>query len=581
MPWLTADDLASRVARCARRPCPRASLPRGTASMSHRRSPFQRVFRRLGALVAALAVLLAVRSVRAGEREFANALSGLSLPTGDAVASAARAIGASGDPRSLRVLVALRDGALAVTDSGRVYLRDSSGTLHDAATGGPPAMEATHEPITDNEVRRALEPLIARLELASSDTKERLSAVETLASRSSEEDVPALRTALEREQVAAVRRALVSTLAELDLASADPVRRLSAIAAIQQSGSIRFRSTLESIVAKNDDGSYSEHDERVRAAAAGALRSLARKQILTDGAADVLYGLSTGSILLLCALGLAITFGLMRVINMAHGEMLMIGAYATFVTQTFFHEHFPRHESWYLPAAVPVALLTCMAVGALLERCVVRFLYGRPLETLLATYGLSLLLIQTVRSIFGAQNVAVENPAWLAGGTEVFEDVVIPYNRVAVVLFTVVVVGFVAYVLRGTSLGLRVRAVTQNRPMAACMGISTRRVDTWTFALGTGVGGLGGVALAQLGNVGPELGQSYIVDSFLVVVLGGVGKLVGCVVAAFSLGILNKVLEPIAGAVLGKIVVLLAVVLIIQKRPQGLFAPRVRGLEGA
>lgn len=547
--------------------------------MSHRHS-FGRVLRALGTAAASLLVLFFVPSARADARDFANALSGLSLPSGDGVTSAARTIGASGDPRALAVLLALRDGGMAVTDSGRVYLRDSSGALRDAATGAPPGTEATHDPITDNEVRRALEPLIARLELSSSDPKKRLSAVETLASRSSEEDVPALRTALEHEQAVAVRRALVSTLAELDLASTDPTRRLGAVAAIRQSGSIRFRSTLESIVARNDDGSYSERDERVRAAAAGALRSLARRQVLTDGAADVLYGLSTGSILLLCALGLAITFGLMRVINMAHGEMLMIGAYATFVTQTFFHEHFPRHESLYLVAAVPVALLTCMAVGALLERCVIRFLYGRPLETLLATYGLSLVLIQTVRSIFGAQNVAVGNPSWLAGGTEVFEDVVIPYNRVAVVLFTAVVVGFVAYVLRGTSLGLRVRAVTQNRPMAACMGISTRRVDTWTFALGTGVGGLGGVALSQLGNVGPELGQSYIVDSFLVVVLGGVGKLVGSVVAAFALGILNKVLEPIAGAVLGKIVVLLVVVLIIQKRPQGLFAPRVRGLEG-
>lgn len=535
---------------------------------------------RLGAFATLLVAILLVRPAWAAESAFANALPGLTLPSGDAVTGAARAVGASGDPRALSVLLALRDGNLAVTDGGRVYFRDPSGALHDVVSGAAAGSQATHEPTTDNEVRRALEPLIARLQLGSSDPTVRLAAVETLANGSSEQDVPALRDALAHERVATVRRALVSTLAELDLASDDPARRLGAIAAIRQSGSIRFRSTLESLVAKGDDGSYSEHDERVRAAASEALRALARKQVLTDAAADVLYGLSTGSVLLLTALGLAITFGLMRVINMAHGEMLMIGAYATFVTQTFFHAHLPTHESWYLAAAVPVALVSCMAVGALLEICVVRFLYGRPLETLLATYGLSLLLIQTVRSIFGAQNVAVENPGWLAGGTEVFEDVVIPYNRAAVVLFTIVVVAFVSYVLRGTSLGLRVRAVTQNRPMAACMGISTRRVDTWTFALGTGVGGLGGVALAQLGNVGPELGQGYIVDSFLVVVLGGVGKLVGCVVAAFSLGILNKVLEPVAGAVLGKIVVLLAVVLVIQKRPQGLFAPRGRGLEG-
>jgi urea transport system permease protein len=298
-------------------------------------------------------------------------------------------------------------------------------------------------------------------------------------------------------------------------------------------------------------------------------------------ATDILYGMSTGSILLLSALGLAITFGLMRVINMAHGEMLMLGAYATYVTQLFFRSHFPQVESLYLVAAVPVALLTCMVVGALLERTVIRFLYGRPLETLLATYGLSLLLIQLVRTVFGAQNVEVENPRWLSGGAEIFENVVFPYSRIAVLLFTIVVVAFVSFMLRGTSLGLLVRAVTQNRPMAASMGISTSRVDTWTFALGCGVGGLGGVALSQLGNVGPELGQGVIVDSFLVVVLGGVGKLAGCVVAAISLGILNKILEPVAGAVLGKIVVLLAIVLVIQKRPQGLFAQRVRGVESA
>jgi urea transport system permease protein len=271
----------------------------------------------------------------------------------------------------------------------------------------------------------------------------------------------------------------------------------------------------------------------------------------------------------------------MGVINMAHGEMLMLGAYATYATQLFFRSHFAAHEDLYLLAAVPVAFATCLGVGALLEWTVIRHLYGRPLETLLATWGLSLILIQTVRAIFGAQNVAVENPPWLSGGAEIFEGVVIPYNRITVVLFTAAVVTFVAYVLRGTTLGLRVRAVTQNRPMAACMGISTRSVDTWTFALGSGVGGLAGVALSQLGNVGPELGQGYIVDSFLVVVLGGVGKLIGSILAAFSLGIANKVLEPVAGAVLGKIVVLLAVVLVIQKRPQGLFAPRVRSVEAA
>ncbi len=520
----------------------------------------------------ALGILLAARVSLADSVDLESALRGLSQPSGDEVARAAQAIAAIGDSRAVVVLEALRDGNLVVTDGGRAYLRDSAGALHDAATGAAPGGDPTHAPTLDNEVRRVLEPLIARLELKSPDPKVRGQAVETLANRSNEEDAPALRDALSVESSAVVRRALVSTLAELDLASDDPQRRLAAIAAIEASGSMRFRTKLEAM--------GGESDARVRSAAEHAIGALNRKRFFVDHTADLIYGLSTGSILLLSALGLAITFGLMRVINMAHGEMLMLGAYATFVTQNFFHDHVPQHESLYLLAAIPAALVTCMMVGAVLERTVVRFLYGRPLETLLATYGLSLLLIQSVRSIFGAQNVAVANPPWLAGGAELFEGVVIPYNRVAVVLFAVAVVTFVAYMLRGTSLGLVVRAVTQNRPMAACMGIATRRVDTWTFALGSGVGGLGGVALAQLGNVGPELGQSYIVDSFLVVVLGGVGKLVGCVFAAFALGVLNKLLEPVAGAVLGKIVVLLLVVLIIQKRPQGLFAPRGRGAEG-
>jgi urea transport system permease protein len=530
------------------------------------------VLGRWTAIVLAISVLLVARVGRADPADLESALRGLSQPAGDDVARAAQVVAAVDDPRALLVLEALRDGNLEVTDAGRAYLRDSAGLLHDALTGASPGAEPTHAPTMDNEVRRVLEPVIARLELRSPDLKLRLAAVETLADRSNEEDAPVLRDALSRETNAAVRKALVSTLAELDLASDDPQRRLAAIAAIEASGSMRFRTKLEAM--------GGESDPRVRGAAQHALRALDRKRFFVDHTADLIYGMSTGSILLLSALGLAITFGLMRVINMAHGEMLMLGAYATFVTQTFFHTHFPRHESLYLLAAVPAALITCMVVGAVLERTVVRFLYGRPLETLLATYGLSLLLIQSVRSIFGAQNVAVENPPWLSGGAELFEDVVIPYNRMAVVLFAIAVVSFVAYMLRGTSLGLVVRAVTQNRPMAACMGIATRRVDMWTFALGSGVGGLGGVALAQLGNVGPELGQSYIVDSFLVVVLGGVGKLVGCVFAAFALGILNKLLEPVAGAVLGKIVVLLLVVVIIQKRPQGLFAPRGRGAEG-
>jgi urea transport system permease protein len=530
----------------------------------------------LSALVVLLVPLFVTSVARADPSAFEVALRGLSQPTSEAVALSAEAIAATEDPRALRILQALMDGDVMVNGAGQVFLRDANGALHDCLSGALGNGEGCQAPVVDNTVRRDLDVLITHLELHSKDSSMRLLAVDGLAKRASQEDASALREALGVERDAAVRRSIVSALAELDLASDDPRQRVAAIQAIEHEGSMRLRSRLQSLVQRNDDGSYPEPNVDVRAAANQALRTLDRKQALVDTAANILYGLSTGSILLLSALGLAITFGLMGVINMAHGEMLMLGAYATYATQVFFRAHLPGHFGLYVLAAIPVALVTCMATGALLERTVIRFLYGRPLETLLATWGLSLIIIQTVREIFGAQNVAVENPPWLSGGTELFEGVVVPYNRVAIVLFTIAVVTFVSYVLRGTSLGLRVRAVTQNRPMAACMGISTSSVDTWTFALGSGVGGLGGVALSQLGNVGPELGQGYIVDSFLVVVLGGVGKLVGCVFSAFSLGILNKLLEPMAGAVLGKIVVLLAVVLVIQKRPQGLFAPRVR-----
>jgi len=528
----------------------------------------------------AAALLLVLPSLaHAATGPFELALSGLSEPSPEAVTRAAEVIAKTEDARALGLLEALLDGDVVASEAGRVYLRDKAGALHDAATGAPSGGEACHEPPVDNGVRRVLGALIVQLQLRDPDSRVRLAAVESLAKTGNADDASALRAAATRERDHSVQRAITVALAELDLASDDPGRRIVAINAIEAAGSTSLRSKLQAMVSQSDDGSHAEADPGVRAAAERALRTLDRKQFLIDRAADILYGLSTGSILLLTALGLAITFGQMGVINMAHGEMLMLGAYATYVTQLFFRAHASQHTSLYIFVAIPVALLTTMAVGAILERTVIRFLYGRPLETLLATWGLSLLLIQTVRSIFGAQNVAVENPSWLSGGTELFEGVVLPYNRIAVVGFTVIVVSFVAYVLRGTSLGLQARAVMQNRPMAACMGIPTSRIDTWTFALGSGVGGLGGVALSQLGNVGPELGQSYIVDSFLVVVFGGVGKLVGTVFAAFSLGIMNKLLEPIAGAVLGKIVVLLTVVLVIQKRPQGLFASRVRGME--
>ena len=281
--------------------------------------------------------------------------------------------------------------------------------------------------------------------------------------------------------------------------------------------------------------------------------------------------------LLFAALGLAVTFGLLGVINMAHGEMLMLGAYATYAVQTLFQKHRARRAAasirwWRSRSPSP----SRFAVGVLLERTVIRHLYGRPLETLLATWGISLILIQTVRLIFGAQNVAVANPDWLAGGVELAHGLVLPYNRIGVVVFVILVSTGVWFLLQRTRLGLYVRAVTQNRGMAACCGIPTARIDAWMFGLGSGIAGLGGVALSQLGNVGPELGQGYIIDSFMVVVLGGVGRLAGAVAAALGLGVINKILEPVAGAVLGKIAVLGIIIIFIQRRPQGLFAIKGR-----
>jgi urea transport system permease protein len=290
-------------------------------------------------------------------------------------------------------------------------------------------------------------------------------------------------------------------------------------------------------------------------------------------------GISLGSILLLVALGLAITYGLMGVINMAHGELMMIGAYATYVVQTVVRTHAPGFFDYYLALAIPMAFLSAALVGALLERTVLKHLYGRPLETLLATWGISLILMQAVRSLFGAQNVAVENPSWMSGGVQVLANLSLPWNRVLIVVFAMLVLAAVALLISQTRLGLFVRGVTQNRAMASCMGVNTARIDTYAFALGSGIAGLAGCALSQIGNVGPDLGQGYIVDAFMVVVLGGVGQLAGTVYAALGLGVLNKFLEGWTGAVLAKIAVLVFIIVFIQKRPQGLFAMKGRSAE--
>jgi len=484
---------------------------------------------------------------------------------------------------ALPALRALADRGLGFRSDGRAYIRASDGGWVSASRGVGESLETGEKPRVariNNGVRRVLTPTIAQLELQSGDVEVRREAAAVLVAGPLEESKPAIERALERETVAEVRAQLESALAQLELSSPDPDVRLAAVRTIGDTRNVRMRSRLEAMLVPNEAGDYSEPDEQVRAAAKSVLQAFDRAELFRNGMQHLSYGMSLGSVLLLAALGLAITFGLMGVINMAHGEMLMLGAYSTFAVQTLINRFLPSAADWYLLLALPTAFSVAAAVGMLLERTVIRFLYGRPLETLLTTWGISLILIQTVRLIFGAQNVAVANPSWLSGGAELLTGVQFPYARIATVLFAGIVVLLVWALLQRTRLGLEVRAVTQNRDMAASMGISTVRVDMWTFGLGSGIAGLGGVALSQLVNVGPELGQSYIVDSFMVVVLGGVGKLVGTISGAMALGIVNKFLEPMVGAVFGKIALLVIVILVIQRRPEGIFALGGRASEG-
>ena len=332
---------------------------------------------------------------------------------------------------------------------------------------------------------------------------------------------------------------------------------------------------LEGLTGQSPDGSFVESDERVRQAAASAVKSINRSRAFYSDIETLFFGLSLGSVFVLIAIGLAITFGVMGVINMAHGELMMLGAYTTYVVQVAM----PGHTETSILVAIPAAFLVAALMGILIERTVIRFLYGRPLETLLATFGVSLILQQLVRSFFTALNRSVETPTWMSGTLQLNEALSITYNRLYIVIFTLLVFATLLVVLRRTRMGLAIRAVSQNRAMARAMGIRSEWVDALTFGLGSGIAGVAGVALSQLTNVNPNLGQSYIIDSFLVVVFGGVGSLWGAMVGGMSMGVVNELLEPYAGAVLAKIFVLVALILFIQTRPRGLFPPTGRASE--
>ncbi|MBJ3590670.1 urea ABC transporter permease subunit UrtB [Salmonella enterica subsp. enterica serovar Saintpaul] len=425
-----------------------------------------------------------------------------------------------------------------------------------------------------NRLRNLVAGTLAVHQLLSDSVTERAAAVHILQREAQPAMLPFLLQRLEQEPDAQVKSQLALVLANLQLNSAQPQIRRQAVERLADSNDPETLARLQPFTQTEH-----EPDSCVRAAASESLNTIAQRMRVGDLLGQAFMGLSLGSILLLAALGLAITYGLLGVINMAHGEMLMLGAYCTWMVQQLMSQFFPQWLAFYPVIALPVAFMFTAATGMLLERGVIRHLYGRPLETLLATWGISLMLIQLVRMAFGAQNLEVANPAWLSGGIQVYANLILPWNRLVVFGFAILVLFFTWLLLNKTRLGMHVRAVTQNRTMAACCGVPTGRVDMLAFGLGSGIAGLGGVALSQLGNVGPELGQSYIIDSFLVVVLGGVGQLAGSVVAAFGLGIFNKILEPQVGAVLGKILILVLIILFIQKRPQGVFALKGRVID--
>jgi urea transport system permease protein len=481
----------------------------------------------------------------------------------------------AGKLEQISLIVARGDAAdapaLAALLEGRLWAQGDRLLIDDGSTQIPAEAEKV---AINNRVRRSLERGLAALGLFAKGAPQRLAAARAVLESGDADLLPLVARALSSEKDAQVKEALLSVQGSLLLASPQVPERLAAIDVLQRAPSTRNRRLLLERLS-------AETDTKLREALGSAIqridRSLARAEVI----GWIFGGLSLGSVLLLAALGLSITFGLMGVINMAHGELLMIGAYATYVVQTLFRAHFPGAFSFYLLAAAPIAFLAAGLAGMVLEIAVVRPLYGRPLETLLATWGASLLFIQMVRGIFGAQNVEVANPSWMSGGVNAMPGLVLPHNRMAIIAFALLVLCIVWLLLERTRLGLLVRAVMQNRGMAAGLGVGTPWIDRLAFALGGGIAGLGGCALSQIGNVGPELGQGFIVDSFMVVVLGGVGQLAGTVIAAAGLGQVNKLLEPYAGAVLAKIAVLAFIIVFIQRRPQGLFAPRGRGAEEA
>jgi len=484
-------------------------------------------------------------------------------------------IATSGDPRAFAIINALQDERLyADPGSKKVFIKGTDDKITDALTGTAVAeMPSTADGVRlNNRLRGVVEAALGGLNLLATDLDTRIGAAQSVFKAPDEALLPVVEGALKKETNSTAKRALAEAKAAIVLSKADAsdADKIDAINVIRARGDQEALALLSNLPP--------DQPPTVARTITAAIGSINNTLALWSVAQNAWYGLSLGSVLLLAAIGLAITFGVMGVINMAHGEMVMIGAYVTFVVQELIRTSYPALFDYSLLIAVPLAFLVAGLIGVLIERTIIRFLYGRPLETLLATWGLSLIIQQAVRTVFGSTNREVGNPSWMSGAFDLGQ-MTITYNRLWIVVFTIAVFFILQAMLRFTSLGLEMRAVTQNRRMAASMGIPTSRVDALTFGLGSGIAGIAGVALSQIDNVSPNLGQSYIIDSFMVVVFGGVGNLWGTLIGALSLGMANKFLEPVAGAVLAKIAILVLIILFIQKRPRGLFALKGRAIE--
>jgi urea transport system permease protein len=532
--------------------------------------------RTIAAALSALLVALVLALSPAAAEGLDAAVAGLKEKSFNKRLDAVSAIAATGDPRAAEVLNALSDGnAFVVQSDGRVVIpaKDAAGSYVDAATGealGEIPDGALDRVKINNRMRGAIRDALGSLTLMSKDPAQRLTAARTLFAAPDPGAIASLDAAIAAETDAGVKQAMqqarAAAVLQSDLPEAD---KLAAISLVRDMGNQDALALLTPLAAGED---------AVAKAAASAIAAIDKSLAIWRNAQNAIYGLSLGSVLLLAAIGLAITFGVMGVINMAHGEMVMLGAYTTFVVQEFIRQSAPGLFDWSLFIALPLAFVITGLVGIAMERGIIRFLYGRPLETLLATWGVSLILQQAVRTIFGPNNREVGNPSWMSGSVELGQ-VALTWNRLYIIAFALAVFAALYIAMRHTSFGLQMRAVVQNRRMAGSMGIRTKWVDALTFGLGSGIAGIAGVAISQIDNVSPNLGQSYIIDSFMVVVFGGVGNLWGTLVGAMTLGVANKFLEPYSGAVLGKILVLVFIILFIQKRPRGLFALKGRGAE--